>query len=620
MTTGHTSFTELPLGHIRPEGWLKDQLQLQAEGQTGLLEEIWPDVGPDSAWLGGDGEDWERGPYYLDGLVPLAYVLQDSTLQAKAQKWIDAILAGQNSSGQFGPPGNDDWWPRMVALKVLTQYADATGDPRVEPFLVNYFSYQLRELPGRPLRDWGQARGADNVLSILWLHRRTGAPELRELAHLVLTQTTDWRTFLIDELEPGPARSFDHRTHGPNVAMGLKTPAVAFQLDADPRHRVDATDMFNNLDRLHGLAHGVFSGDEWLGGREPHHGVETCQVVELMFTVEQSAAAFGDGAYGDLLEQVAFNLLASANDPWMLSHQYHQQANQIEASVARRDWSYSGDDANIYGLEPHFGCCTANLHQGWPKLVRSLWMRTEDGGLAAVAYAPCVVNTDIGGRQVTLKVHTGYPFTETIDIDILLDKPDIARDFPVWLRIPQWCTAPAVAVNGQPRSGTEIHHGYLRLTGPWHTGDRITLTLPMQVRVIRRDNGGVAVRLGPLVMVHGLGENWRAVEGAPGPAEWEIRPRGSWNWGLHVDPAHGVVAWPVHRTPTSAAPFQWQSPPIQITAQGAMLPQWKPDGASTGPLPASPIAAGTPIQSMTLVPYGTARLRITEFPVVYQTP
>ena len=272
--TRRPALHELPLGAIRPQGWLRDQLRLQADGQTGQLEEVWPDVGPDSAWLGGTGEPWERGPYYLDGLVALAYTLDDESLQWKAQKWVESILDSQHDSGQFGPTSNEDWWPRMVALKALTQYADATGDGRVAPFLRRYFRYQQDQLPSRPLEDWGKARGADNVLSILWLHERTAEEWLLDLARLVLQQTFDWAIFINQELPPGVTPAFRHATHCVNVAMGLKTPAVALLLDGAPHHADEIRLMLSNLDRLHGQVHGVFSGDEWLAGREPHHGVE----------------------------------------------------------------------------------------------------------------------------------------------------------------------------------------------------------------------------------------------------------------------------------------------------------------------------------------------------------
>src|SRR5947209_4598097 len=124
----------LPLGSVKPAGWLREQLRIQANGLSGHLDEFWPDLGPDSAWLGGKGEGWERGPYYVDGLVPLAYLLDDPKLISKARKWVDWALDHQRTDGAIGPEKNKDWWPNMLMLKALTQYQEAKEDPRVIPF------------------------------------------------------------------------------------------------------------------------------------------------------------------------------------------------------------------------------------------------------------------------------------------------------------------------------------------------------------------------------------------------------------------------------------------------------------------------------------------------------
>ena len=168
-----STFFSLPLGSIRPRGWLLEQLRIQANGLSGYLGEVWNDVGSNSGWLGGSGESWERGPYYLDGLLPLAYLLDDSRLKAIAQRFVDWTLEHGCSNGMIGPAKNDDWWPRIVMLKALMQYQELAGDPRVIPLMDKYFRYQLAELSKRPLRDWGKFRWQDEVLSIIWLYNRT---------------------------------------------------------------------------------------------------------------------------------------------------------------------------------------------------------------------------------------------------------------------------------------------------------------------------------------------------------------------------------------------------------------------------------------------------------------
>jgi len=94
-------FTPLPLGEVRPDGWLLHQLRIRAYGLSGHLDEFWPDIA-DSAWIGGESDGWERGPYWLDGMVPLAFLLDDERLKAKVHHWVEYILAHQREDGWFG--------------------------------------------------------------------------------------------------------------------------------------------------------------------------------------------------------------------------------------------------------------------------------------------------------------------------------------------------------------------------------------------------------------------------------------------------------------------------------------------------------------------------------------
>ena len=163
----------LPLGRIRPAGWLLNQLRIQAAGLSGHLDEFWPDVA-ESGWIGGKAEGWERGPYWLDGIVPLAFLLDDEKLKAKAEHWINCILKYQHDDGWLGPVLDKDYgyeydpWPAFVVLKAMTQYHEATGDGRIVPAMEAFFKKLDAVLDEKPLEMWGHfLRNLSRCLSIL---------------------------------------------------------------------------------------------------------------------------------------------------------------------------------------------------------------------------------------------------------------------------------------------------------------------------------------------------------------------------------------------------------------------------------------------------------------------
>lgn len=618
------AFYTLPLGSIRPAGWLLRQLQIQADGLSGHLDETWPDVGPNSGWLGGTGESWERGPYFLDGLIPLAYSLNDPRLKAKAQKFIDWTLSTQSANGMFGPRSNDDWWPRIVMLKALTQYQEATGDTRVIPAFSRYCGHQLGALPNRPLRDWGKYRWQDEALTVLWLYNRTGDPKLLELVRLLHQQGYDWQAEFVDfrytqrttpqaiGLKNGANPPAAMQTHGVNNAQAIKASpvwSVVSSLDAD---REAVFRQLEALDRYHGLPNGMFSADEHFAGPNPSQGIELCAVVEAMFSLEQSLAILGRPELGDRLERIAFNALPGAFTDDMWAHQYNQEPNQVECSLHRKPWTTDGPESNLYGLEPNFGCCTANFSQGWPKFTASLWMSSHDDGLVAAAYAPCEVHTRVRGTDVHLIEQTEYPFRETVRI---LVHPASPLAFPLRLRIPAWARNATLQVNGKPQPAPRVG-SFALLERTWSAGDRIEIAFPMPPRFSHGFHNSISVERGPLVFSYAIGEDWVKLRDRGMTADWQVYPSTPWNYGLAVDAEkeENAEQISVMELPVGKGPFTRQGAPVRLHAKARKLPNWQSEDGVANPVPPSPVSSDQPEEAIVLLPYAAAKLRITAFP------
>jgi hypothetical protein len=119
---------------VKPRGWLKIQLEIQAEGLSGNLDKFWRDV-RDSKWIGGTADGWERVPYWLDGFIPLAYLLENEDMITRAKKYVDAIISAQQEDGWICPCEKEerktyDTWAVQLISKTLTIYYECSKDER----------------------------------------------------------------------------------------------------------------------------------------------------------------------------------------------------------------------------------------------------------------------------------------------------------------------------------------------------------------------------------------------------------------------------------------------------------------------------------------------------------
>lgn len=617
---------KLPIGSITPNGWLRRMLELDRDGMIGRLAEISPWLERStSAWASKDGtgaRGWEELPYWLKGYGDLGYVLGDTAMQREARFWIEAILGSQREDGWFGPRdlltslnGKPDLWPHMVVLNILQSYYEFSADSRVLPFMTRYFRWQ-DGLPASAFGEgyWPKLRMGDNIESVLWLYDRTGHDWLPGLAGKMHSTMARWDSAVIN-------------WHNVNIAQGFRAPAMYYPVVRDFALLQAAERNYRTVMAEYGqFPGGGFAADENArpGFVDPRQGFETCGIVEFMHSFQMLTRTAGTTIWADRCEELAFNSLPAALTADHRGLHYLTCANQVQLDKGpKTPGIQNGGTMFSYSPFQVYRCCQHNVSHGWPYYAEELWLATRDGGLCASLFAPSTVQARVaGGAEVTIEESTGYPFDGTVELRITADA---ATRFPLYVRIPGWARNAAVSVNGA--HATAVHEGgtYVRLDRLWAPGDvvRVTFPLPLEVKRWPKNQNAVSVNRGPLTFSLQIAERWERYGTHPAWPEWEVFPASAWNYGLVLDTVDAVRSFRLApRSPDpSALPWTAAAMPFTVKAEGRKIDGWQMDHRGLiAPLQKTPALSAAPVEEITLIPMGAARLRVTAFPTVTDGP
>jgi DUF1680 family protein len=660
----YAELRSLPPGAIKPEGWVRLHMEGQARLASALPEISYPFF-KGTFWEGEENSPawftWEQKAYWVDGATRLALVLGDEALLVKARASLDYTLSHPSSNGFLGPKflefGDDfgglNRWPNTVLNRGFMALADAQPTPdKVDPEKIaeslqkHYLNDQASYISG--------TRNITNLEVILWCYERTRDRKLLEMAQKTWDQymkdaedevaaaaraatngTVGRRRFSMhaDLARSAVFADTPIQSHGVSYAEISKLPAILYLYTGREDYRKFVVAAQRRIFDHHMLIDGIPSSSEGYAGTTALDEHETCDITDHAWAWTYVLQATGEGVWGDHIERACFNAHAGVTRTDWKGFQYFGSPNQFLANLncdhgterwfGSRRLAYQPNPAQL------IGCCGGNGHRFFPNYVLSMWMQTKDNGMAATLYGPSTVTAKVGSanQNVQITQRTNYPFEEEILFEIKADHP---ISFPLSLRIPAWCNAPHIKVNGVSVGSVLPRNGFAILRRTFKSGDVVTLNLPMNVKSTEWPNNGIGIERGPLVYALPIETKWTSVAEAAYSSEdfptWEANPLGEWNYGIALDPANVTSQVEVkqkhYEQNLETSAWLWSDAPTILTVPARKLEGWgyetnpkEPHQRFTPHLPdPGSLKVSDQVERLTLVPFGATQLRMSIFP------
>ncbi|MHC1774585.1 MAG: alpha/beta hydrolase-fold protein [Lentimicrobium sp.] len=470
----------LSFGEIKPEGWIKNQMEKDMAGFTGRLDELVPDLMDDKIYgaerltkdvktknVGNitDGFDpqylwWnsETQSNWRDAYIRNAILLNDTNHLARAGKYIDYLLSTQDDDGYLGiyatdlryrfTDENGELWAKTTALRGVLAWYEYTGKQEILDAIERAVKDVLKHYPvnaSSPFKSTkpfagGLTHGLVFTDILDRLFQLTGNQDYlnyalflyRDFSGNILAEDAQFSKIL--------DTTYRNKEHGVHTYEHLRPLAMAWVASGNEQLKAALDNYLEKIRQCTTPAGGPI-GDEWVGGRHAHAtetGYEYCSLQELLDGYNNLLQKTGESRFGDLTERLFFNAAQGARHPEESAIAYCKTDNSFAMTGTKNGEPAGKEIQTRFKYSPAHQdvavCCAPNAGRITPYFVKSMWMKDKEG-LVSALHGPCLVQTDINGVKVHVSEETDYPFGNSINYRISVEKP---VHFKLKIRKPEW--------------------------------------------------------------------------------------------------------------------------------------------------------------------------------------
>jgi DUF1680 family protein len=536
------AFTTLPLGAVKPMGWLKQQLTENLDGFTGHLDSLAPDLILTDDIYGakrlskniksknvgaiGDEGDWqvqflwwnsETQSNWLDGYIRTAVLVNSEPHLQKIKRIIAKILATQDEDGYIGiydkelryhfNNENGELWAKTTLYRALLSWYEYSKDKTVlvavqravDNVLSNYPAYQSH--PFYTIKQYvgGLSHGLVFTDVLETMYRLTGKQEYldyclflyKDFSEQILVEDAQYKN-LVDTTLP-------LKGHGVHSYEHVRAIAAAWYASGNNALQNGLNNYLKKIAKTT-LPSGAPAGDEYIGGRSAdatNTGYEYCSLYELMESYESLYAKTGEAVYGDKIERLFFNAAQGSRHPDESAICYLKTDNSYYLTGGK-----NGDTADKKQTRYRYSpvhkeaavCCVPNAGKIAPSYTQQMWMK-DDNALLATTLGPCELNTVLNDNNISIQEITNYPFENEVRFVINVSKP---ASFILKIRRPSWTRAIHVSADY-----TE-ENNFIVIKQQWNKQSEVTLRFEAVPQTFEAKQNEIYFMYGPLVLAHGI--------------------------------------------------------------------------------------------------------------------